>query len=405
MTLPTHLAAITNAKSQPFTLEHRPTPKPGPGELLIDVKSIALNPADGLMRDHGLFIPSYPTVIGFDMSGVVLEVGEDVPVDPTSTTTTTSTESTDENERDDPGGGGPFFKPGITRIAAYAASVWKSCHPDYGAFQEKCLVPWQHAISIPDERISWNQAASLSVAVQVPLNAWDVLGIPRLGEFTSSSSSVTSAGPVDSRTSRKEKNQALLIWGASSSIGTMGVQTARILRDDPNSSFSAVYATSGATNQKYVSSLGADRVFDYKDPRVVEKIVSGAGEDGVVIRCCFLATGDVGKCRGVLGVFGNDQGGEEQKGKIASAPPIPPDVEEVDGVEIIFLTPSMDERERLTQFRYWLGIWGTAMLGNGSIRPSPEVRVVGRGLGAVNSGVDELLRGVSCTKLVVEVAQ
>lgn len=391
MTLPTHLAAITNAKAQPFTVEPRRTPKPGPGELLIEVKSIALNPADGLMRDHGVFIPSYPTVIGFDIAGVVLEVGENVPDDPTSTAI-----STDDGER------GSFFKPGITRVAAYAASVWKSCDPDYGAFQEKCLVPWQHAISLPDENISWNQAASLSVAVQVPLNAWDVLGISRLGEGESSGVP-------------KRKNQALLIWGASSSIGTMGVQTARILREDCNSSFSAVYATSGAKNQSYISSLGADRVFDYKDPDVVEKIVSAAREDGVVIRCCFLAMGDVGKCQDVLGAFGSfpedDTVGEEQKGKgktkgkIASAPPIPSDVKEVDAVEIIFLTPSMDERERLAQFRYWLGTWGTAMLGNGSIRPSPEVRVVGRGLGAVNSGVDEVLRGVNCTKLVVEVAE
>lgn len=71
------------------------------------------------MRDQGLFIPSYPTVIGFDMSGLVLEVGDNVPVD----------------------GPGPIFRPGITRVAAYAASVWKACDPDYGAFQERCLSP------------------------------------------------------------------------------------------------------------------------------------------------------------------------------------------------------------------------------------------------------------------------
>ena len=62
------------------------------------------------MRDQGLFIPTYPTVIGFDMSGLVLEVGDNVP-----------TGSTDNDS-------GSSFRPG-TRVAAYAASFWKPSRP------------------------------------------------------------------------------------------------------------------------------------------------------------------------------------------------------------------------------------------------------------------------------------
>ncbi|KAJ6131803.1 GroES-like protein [Penicillium samsonianum] len=390
----THLAAVSLAKGEPFKLQTRPTPKPGPGELLVEVKSVALNPADCHMRDQGLFIPTYPTVIGFDISGLVLEVGENVPVG-----------DTDE-------GPGPFFRPGITRVAAYAASVWKSCNPDYGAFQERCLIPWQHAVPLPDEGISWNQAATLPVAVEVPLNAWDIMGIPRMGEATASSS--VSAVPVGADTSggtqnKKQKRDVLLIWGASSSVGTMGVQSARVLRENRDSSFAAVYATAGAANHKYVGSLGADRVFDYNEPQVVDAIVSAAREDGLVIRHCFLATGKLAPCQAVLKAFlGDDQGGEKQKAKIGSAPVIPPDAEEVNGVETIFVLPSMDERdagERLAQFRYWLGTWLRENLANGAIRPSPEPRVVGKGLEAINAGLDLLFRGVSCSKLVVEIAE
>jgi NADPH:quinone reductase-like Zn-dependent oxidoreductase len=389
----THLAAVSLAKGEPFRLQTRPTPKPGPDELLIEVKSVALNPADGYMRDQGLFIPTYPTVIGFDISGLVLEVGDNVPVG-----------ATDE-------GPGPFFRPGITRVAAYAASFWKSCHPDYGAFQERCLVPWQHAVPLPDEGISWNQAATLPVSVEVPLNAWDVMGVPRVGEVIASSSSVpatsasgdTSGG---SQKNKKDKGEALLIWGASSSVGTMGVQSARLLREDRDSSFAAVYATAGEASHKYLVSLGADRVFDYKEPQVVDAIISAAREDGLRIRHCFLATGQLAPCQAVLkAFFGDDQGGENQKAKIASAPVIPPDAEEVSGVETIFVLPSTDEGERLTQFRYWMGTWLRESLVKGTVRPSPEPRVVGKGLGAINAGLDILLRGVSCTKLIVEVAE
>ena len=125
-----------------------------------------------------------------------------------------------------------------------------------------------------------------------------------------------------------------------------------------------------------------------------------------MIRHCFLATGQLAPCQAVLkAFFGDDQGGENHRAKIGSAPIIPPDAEEVNGVETIFLMPSMDEGERLAHFRYWMGMWLRENLANGAIRPSPELRIVGKGLGAINAGLDVLLQGVSCTKLVVEVAE
>ncbi|KAJ5793961.1 hypothetical protein N7457_000560 [Penicillium paradoxum] len=380
----THLAAVSLAKGEPFKLQARPTPKPGPGDLLIEVKSVALNPADVLMRDQGLLIPSYPTVMGFDISGMILEVGDSVPIatDPTP---------------------GRSLLPGV-RVAAYVAFFWKSCDPDYGAFQERCLVPWQHAVPLP-EGISWNQAATLPVAVQVPLSAWDMMGIPR-GQISLSFSA--SAGPVsDTSETRKnkQKKEALLIWGASSSVGTMGVQTARVLREDRDSSFAAVYATAGVANHGYVSSLGADRVFDYKEPQVVDAIISAAREDGLVIRHCFIATGQLAPCQAVLKAFYDDQGEGQQQAKIASAPVIPADAEVVNGVETVFVMPSMSEQERLAQFQYWMGTWLRENLAIGTIRPSPEPMVVGKGLEAINAGLDVLRRGVSCSKLVVEVAE
>ena len=376
----THLAAVSPAKGQPFELQTRLTPKPGPDELLIAVKSVALNPADAYIRDQGLFIPTYPTVIGFDMSGLVLEVGHNVPTS---------------------------FQPGITRVAAYAASFWRSFNPDYGIFQERCLVPWQHAVPLADKDISWNHAATLPVAIQVPLNAWDIMGIPRLGEAAASATVSARSTGTDTTGKEKqnnpEKGEALLIWGASSSIGTMGVQTARLLREDPNSSFAAVYATAGSANKGYVGSLGADRMFDYKDPRVVDEIVSAAKQDGLVIRYCFLATGQLAPCQAVLKTFlGNDQ--EGKTAKIASAPAVSAD-EEVPGLETIFVFPSTVDKERLEQFQYWIGTCLKENLVKGTIRPSPEPSVVGKGLGAINAGLNQLRQGVSCTKLVVEVAE
>ncbi|KAH6694074.1 chaperonin 10-like protein [Plectosphaerella plurivora] len=359
----THLAAVSLAKDSPFEVQSRTTPHPGPGELLIAVKSIALNPADLVMRKTGLFIAAHPAITGFDISGLVLAVGQGVP---------------------------PCFEPGVTRIAAYAAAAFKGCTPDYGAFQERCLVPWQHAAPLP-EGTSWNQAATLPVSVQVPLSAWDALGLPRPEQ------------PLMESSSPKE---ALLVWGASSSVGSMGVQTARLVRDRDGAPIDAVYAVAGKANHEYVSSLGADRVFDYKDPDVVEAITAAAREDGLIIRHCFLATGQLELCQAVLKTFvGEGQEEDDHKAKIASAPVIPADAAAVEGVETIFLMPSLDEEARLAQYKYWMGTFLGENLAKRVIRPSPEPRVVGKGIQAINAGLDVLEKGVSCAKLVIEVAE
>lgn len=374
----THLAAVTPSKGRPFETLQRKTLKPGPGELLVAVKSVALNPADMYMRDLGLLISAYPTVAGFDFSGLVLEIGEGVPVG--------------------------SFQPGLTRVAGYASSFWRSFDSRYGAFQERCIVPWQHVISLPATNLSWNHAATLPVAVQVPLMAWDALQLPRVG----GSSSLKSPGTYSQGLGTSEptepahiksrgQSQALLIWGASSSVGTMGVQTARLLKQDDRSSIVAVYATCGSANMDYIRSLGADAVFDYEDPGVVDALVSVANEANLVIRHCFLAMGQLAQCQSVLKVFTH--------ARIASAPIIPQDAKNIDGVEVVFLQPPSEEEKRLELFRFAFGPWLTESLARGVIKPSPEPKVVGKGLESINQGINMLREGVSCTKLVVEVSK
>ncbi|USP81296.1 GroES-like protein [Curvularia clavata] len=366
-------------KGEPFRVRTRPTPKPGPGELLIAVKAVALNPADYLIQDFGLFIQNYPTVLGFDVAGLVVDVGEKVPSD--------------------------TFQPGVTRVAGYAAFAWKSQGADYGAFQERCIIPWQHVVPLHGHEMSWIRAATLPVAVQVPLMAWEALGIPLVGASTiaaAEQSFENSIGSVDENSPQQQTpREALLIWGASSSVGTMGVQTACLLRDDITSPINKVYATANSSNHKYIRSLGADRVFDYHDPDVVDAIVSEARADGLVIRHCFLAMGAIQPCQSVIKSFIQESDNDEKKWTIASAPPIPTDSAAIEGITTVFLEPYASETERLTQFQFCMDCLEKSLI-KGSIRPSPEPKVVGKGLLAINEGLSMLRYGVSCTKLVVD---
>lgn len=76
-------AAAFSAYGGPEVLEivDMETPKPGPGELLVEVRAASVNPVDWKMRQGMLkdFFPvTFPRVLGRDMAGIVAGVGAEV---------------------------------------------------------------------------------------------------------------------------------------------------------------------------------------------------------------------------------------------------------------------------------------------------------------------------------------
>ncbi|MFC4913776.1 NADP-dependent oxidoreductase [Actinomadura gamaensis] len=55
-------------------------PEPGPGEVLIRVRAAGVNPTDWIHRATGLILGTPPFVLGWDVSGVVEEVGLGVTI-------------------------------------------------------------------------------------------------------------------------------------------------------------------------------------------------------------------------------------------------------------------------------------------------------------------------------------
>ena len=53
-------------------------PKPGPDQVVIKNKAIAINPVDWKVQDAGRFIRTWPCILGCDVAGDVVEVGENV---------------------------------------------------------------------------------------------------------------------------------------------------------------------------------------------------------------------------------------------------------------------------------------------------------------------------------------
>ena len=53
-------------------------PKPGPDDVVIKNHAVAINPVDWKIQDYGLFIQSWPNVLGEDVAGEIHEVGSNV---------------------------------------------------------------------------------------------------------------------------------------------------------------------------------------------------------------------------------------------------------------------------------------------------------------------------------------
>ena len=65
-------------KGGPFTVASIPKPSPGPNEVSIRLKAVALNPLDWKKLYSGFMIESWPAVLGIDGAGIVEAVGQGV---------------------------------------------------------------------------------------------------------------------------------------------------------------------------------------------------------------------------------------------------------------------------------------------------------------------------------------
>lgn len=196
-----------------------PEPKPGPEQVLIRLRAIGMNRADlGVAAGHRHGNVGGPGAIpGLEGAGEVVEVGEGVP---------------------------DSIRPGMRVMASMGAS-----------WAEYALADWGRVSPIPDANLSWEQAATLPVALQTMHDAVVTHG---------------RAGP----------SKALMIQGASSGVGLMGLQVARLM------GCPVVIGTSTNPERRArLREFGATHALDTNDPGWVEQVLDateGRGVDAVV---------------------------------------------------------------------------------------------------------------------------
>ncbi|KAL8759695.1 MAG: hypothetical protein Q9199_000567 [Rusavskia elegans] len=341
-----HQAAVLPSAGSPLSVTDRDTPEPGPDEVLIETKAIAVNPVDYYQRDFGRPPPPfYPAVLGEDVAGLVVKLGSNVS---------------------------NALAPG-SRVLAFASSFYQNGSPDHGAFQKFTLARSEGVVPLPDT-LTFEEGAILPLAVLTALSAYTTSGIPLDTKFT----------PND--------KQAILVWGASSSVGSLAVQSAKTMGF-------TVYATAGAQNLEYVKTLGANAAFDYKSSDVVSQIANKAKEDGVTLRTAHVIVDNA--LQQTLDVLKLTKG--DGPAKVAHAPLLPEDAPTLEGTEIKFTFPPTDPDERNKHIYKCFNIWLKDGLSSGAVVPSPRIQLVPGGIGGLNDALDTLKAGVSGTKVVVSV--
>lgn len=71
-------AVIMGPKSHPFVVTTQPYPSLQAQSLIVRSRAVAINPIDYKLQQLAVYPLQYPTVLGVDVAGEVVEVGDEV---------------------------------------------------------------------------------------------------------------------------------------------------------------------------------------------------------------------------------------------------------------------------------------------------------------------------------------
>lgn len=205
-------AAVVTAEG--VQVRQVPRPAPGPEEVLVRVRAATLNRADlGVAAggSHGA-IGGAGTILGLDFAGEVAAVGSAVK----------------------------HVKPG-DRVTCSGA----------GGYAEYAIADMARVQPVPDRNMSWEEAASLPVALATMHDAVVMNG-------------------------RVARDESVMILGASSGVGIMGMQIAKFM-----GAGLVVGTSTDADRRARLKDFGADVAVNTRDADWADQVLAATGGKGV----------------------------------------------------------------------------------------------------------------------------
>lgn len=341
-------AWLPASKVTPLQIGPAPYTRPGPGQLVVKNSALGINSVDWAKQMLGetlLGHIQYPIVLGEDVSGIVVEVGEGVK----------------------------RFRVG-DRVTAAAAAVTTS-NPVDGGFQLYTVVREWLAAPLPDN-ISHEQASVLPLALLTASHG--LFG----KDYLALDLPTVPARDVETK-------RAVIITGGASAVGSCAIQLAV-------SAGYEVVSTASPKNFDYVKKLGAAHVLDYKSETVADDLAAAVrgrqlaggysiGDGSADLLTAVLARHEGPNTNNFVSLAGGSfSGGNSEAG-----------VE----VKFIVLDPTAIGSDSVTAqvFETYL----PKALAKGQFVPAPEPQVVGKGLEKIQDAFMVSMQGVSAKKIVV----
>lgn len=218
-----------------------PSPEPTDQQVVIDVRASAINPVDWKMAEYGFYLPEpLPAALGCDVAGVVVKA--------------------------------PSQELLGKRVVAYLGAI-KTNHPtDRGAFCQQVAIDADVVGEIPDS-LSFAAAATLPVGAMTAALLLNALSV--------------------------EKDDKILVWGASSSVGYNTVQLAIRRGLKP-------IAIASGKHGPALQALGAAGFVDYTKRNVKKKVKDICGSDMLNSAVDCIGTPEIfGTCCELVGELGD----------------------------------------------------------------------------------------------------
>jgi len=336
---PQQNALFLPTKLGEYTLGERHIPTAGKGQLLVKNETTALNPIDWKIQKHGWFIETYPALLGTDIAGVVVEVGE-----------------------------------GVTGFAkgdrVFFQGAWTH---DEAGYQQYTLTNAATTAKIP-AKYSFDEIASIPVTLAAAV----------VGFYMPKPHGAGLKEPFDAAGRGAYAGKPIFIAGGATSVGQFALQLAKL------SGFSPIITTASLKHEAYLQTLGATHVIDRNTPTtaLAGKIAEITNKPLEVV-FDSVSSAETQKFSHDLTAAGG-----------TTVFVLPGQIDAVAGKEFVSAlgifgfphTRPLGERlyAHLTQ-----------LVEEGHIRPN-RVEVLSGGLGAVRAGLDRLENDlVSGTKLVI----
>ena len=277
----------------------------------------------------------YPAVLGHDVAGEIHDVGSSVTK----------------------------FKRG-DRVVGQAWG-FKTGRTQDGAFALYSNVPSGNAAGLPGS-VVFKDAAVLPLAVDTAV----------AGLFVAEGLGLSwPEGVVGS------VGKMIVVYGASSSVGSMAVQLAK-------AAGVFVIGVASKTNADFVREAGADLVLDYRDSNVVDDAVKSIDKSSFV--GIYDAIGNEASHKIIVPIFEKIGGKSRYATTRATPDNLPKDV---------------SSHRIIGMGEHTFPIWKTFVmeaLQSGKLKCLPRPEVVGTGLESFQTGIERMGKGVSATKLVIE---